>query len=410
MADGQRELKLAKCKFFSSVEQFFIKCCKRSPEMKIYLDHNATSPLRPEVVDKLQSVLSSTSLANPSSVHGSGRGIRKYIEDARQHVAKLIDAKPDEIIFTSGGTEANHIAWTFFQKMNTRILSTSIEHSSVISAQKKAESCGATVDLLNFDSSGNLQTKPHDQSYSFISVQHANNETGQLLPWKDILTNYTDENTYIHTDAVQSIGKLHLGAEKLGAHMLSMSGHKIGAPAGVGALYVKKSSPFKGIWDGGSQERGQRPGTENALGIIAMGEACKVVTEKADLESKKIEAMRNNFEEGLLSKITDCHVVAKDQPRLPNTSSIIFDGVPSESLMIAADLDGLECSAGSACSSGSLKPSRVLLEMGFSDTQARSALRFSLGWNTTSKDMENAVHILAERVKKIRTVGLSKVS
>jgi len=372
---------------------------------RLYFDHNATSPLRPEVRDALIEFINST-YGNPSAIHGSGRGLRAKIDEARENIAKLIGANPLEIIFTSSGVEANHLAWSAFQMEGKRIATTTTEHKCITGAAEKAEICGATVHLIPVETDGSISEKSLQElsafKPNFVSIHQANNETGCLYPIHTYTKLLAENSCYFHSDSVQTVGKAPVNVKEMGVHYLSISGHKLGALQGVGALYVKKGSPLKSLWPGGAQEKGLRSGTENVVGIISMGVAAKTILDAGDAEKKRVQKLRDEFEEGMMKLIPNISITAKNHDRIPNTSHIIFDGLNAEALLIAADLDCLDISAGSACSSGSLEPSKVVLAMGVHRDRALGAVRFSFGWNTTQDDISKALKILPKLVEQVR--------
>jgi cysteine desulfurase len=375
---------------------------------RLYFDHNATSPLRPEVRDALVEFMG-CEYGNPSAIHGSGRKLRAKMDEARENVAKLIGANPLEIIFTSSGVEANHLAWNAFQMSGKKIATTATEHNCIRGATTKAQVHGADVHVIPVESDGSISEKSIQDLASFkpdfFSIHHANNETGCLYPIDSYVKLLSEHSCYFHSDAVQTVGKAPVDVKSLGVHYLSISGHKLGALQGVGALYVKKGAPLKSLWPGGSQEKGVRSGTENVVGIISMGVAARTILSAGDAEKNRIQKLRDEFEEGMLKLVPKISVSAYTHPRIPNTSHIIFDNLDAESLLIAADLDKVDISAGSACSSGSLEPSKVVLAMGVHKERARGAVRFSFGWNTTQDDISKALRILPKLVEQVRKQG-----
>lgn len=379
---------------------------------RIYLDHNATSPLRLEVAEAVQATLGA-GLVNPSSVHGSGRKTRRVLDHAREAVAAFLGTSPGEIIFTSGGTEANQLAWESFVRAGTRITTSRVEHSSILGAAEAARQAGAQVTFIGVRPDGSLDASELEtalgQNLSLLSFHHANNETGILYAVDEIAARAKEKETRIHTDAVQSTGKAPVDVDTLGVDYLSFSGHKLGALPGTGVLYVRKGSPLATLWEGGTQERGRRPGTENVPGAVALGVACELLRAEGDAERARLAVLRDAFEREILARVSAVEITGRTQPRLPNTSHLVFDDLDGESLMIAADLEGLDCSTGSACSSGSLTPSHVLLAMGMSETRARGSLRVSLGWSTTEEEIARAVELLPTLVAKVRTEGKKSV-
>ncbi len=372
---------------------------------RLYFDHNATSPLLPEVREALIEFLHCHQ-GNPSSIHGSGRSIRSRVDEARENVANLIGANPLEIIFTSSGVEANHLAWNAFQSSGKKIATTTTEHACIRGAIVKAEIAGATVHQISVGKDGSISDQTIqelcDFKPDFFSIHHANNETGALYPVSKYIKLLCNPACYIHSDAVQTIGKVPVNVQDLGVHYLSMSGHKLGALQGIGALYVKKGSPLKSLWPGGSQEKGMRSGTENVIGIISMGVAAKTILKKGFEHEKTMIQLRNEFEKGLQKLIPDVWISAQNHERIPNTCHVIFKKLDAESLLIACDLEGMDVATGSACSSGAVEPSKAVLAMGISAEDAKGAVRFSFGWNTTQDDIEKALRILPKLVEQVR--------
>ncbi|MCB1198704.1 MAG: cysteine desulfurase [Deltaproteobacteria bacterium] len=371
---------------------------------RLYLDHNATSPLRPEVRQEIADFLAGN-CGNPSSIHTTGRNVRRKVDTAREQVAKLIGAKPSEIVFTSGGVEANHLAWHAFEKAGKKIATTVIEHSCIRGASEMSEQCQAQVHRICIKKDGSICPSEIEKLIAFdpdfVSMHHANNETGAMYDVKAISQALKPE-CYVHTDAVQTVGKIPVNVNDLGVDYLTISAHKLGALQGMGALYVRKGSPFEPFWTGGSQERGRRSGTENVIGILSFGKACEVIAAKIERIGSQYSALRDRFEKGLSKNLDGIYITASTQPRIGNTSHIIFEGIDAESLLIAADLEGLDFSTGSACHSGAIDPSHVVLAMGFDPEIAKGAIRFSLGWSTTEEDIDQAVAILSRLVTSIR--------
>lgn len=372
---------------------------------QIYLDHNATSPLRPEVQEDLFSFLSNPT-ANPSSIHEPGRKVRQAMDQARDEVATLLGATPAEIVFTSGGTEANHLAWNSFARPSARLATTTVEHASIRGAVDKAKRLGANVTLLQVDQKGLLQeesmTNLIEKGADFLSIQYANNETGVIFPIASLVNSLKDQVETIHVDGVQAVGKIDVNVADLGVDLFSISGHKVGALAGTGALFVRQGTPLEPLWTGQHHEMGRRNGTENIAGIVALGSACRLLTKKRTEDSRRLEKLRNHFESELLRAIPGCTVTAQSENRLPNTSHVSFDGADGQTVLIAVDLEGLSCSTGSACSSGSVQPSHVLVAMGLPPKKLYSSVRFSLGWNTTEDQIAETIGVLSKVIPRIR--------
>lgn len=367
--------------------------------VRTYLDHNATAPLRPSVREALGGVAGH--LANPTSVHTAGRGARRAVEDAREAVATLVGADPAQVVFTSGGTEANHLAWRAFQRAGFSIVTTAVEHPSVQAAAEAARRAGARVTTWSSDQRGALAVAPVAPGTHFVSVQHANGETGVVHPIERV----APDGALFHVDAVQTAGRLKLSMNGSNMGMLTLSGHKLGAPAGVGALVAARPAILEPLWEGGPQEKGARPGTENVLGIVGLGAAARELLAHGAAEAARTRELRDLLETGLSERIAGCGVTGETQERLGHVSHLTFDGVDGQTLLIAADLAGIDCSYGSACASGSLEPSPVLLAMGFAKERARSAIRFSLGWSTTRAEIERVLEIFPGLVARARKDG-----
>ena len=369
---------------------------------RIYLDHNATSPLRKDVQNAIEEFMQSEGLANANSIHQSGKRIRKYMDDARESVANLIHCSPSEIIFTSGGTESNHLSWKYFQQKGMKILTSEIEHPCVLDAAKEAEEKGAQVFKIRFFPDGSFQL-PSEDHFDFISLQWANNETGMVLPLEQILSLLKADQTSIHVDAVQAVGKLDVDLTKRAfVNYLSISGHKLGALPGVGALYVQKGSKFASLWQGGPQEKGRRPGTENILGIISLGAAARTIQKNRNQEEVQIQSLKDWFENSLKSAVPQVQVLCDRATRLPNTSNVLVSKVEGEDMVISLDLEGIDISTGSACTSGSLEPSHVIMGLGYPEVEAKKVIRVSMGWSTTKQELEKTLEILPKVVERLR--------
>lgn len=330
------------------------------------------------------------------------------MDEAREEVARRIGARPSEILFTSGGTESNALAWQVFSQAGETLVTSNMEHPCVLAAAQKADDRGARVSYVGAERTGGLR-KSDFEAYTaspvkFVSIQHANNETGVVHPLPTMIQQAKAASAAFHTDAVQSVGKLPIDVAELGVDYLSLSGHKLGALSGIGALYVRKGSPLEPIWSGGHQEKGRRTGTENVLGILSLGAACRALRDHGVEENRRVERLRNLLESELLNRIPGTQVTGRAETRLPNTTHLMFENVDGESLLIAADLEGIDGSTGAACASGSLEPSHVLLAMGFSPTQAHGSLRLSLGWSTTQADIDRVVELLPKLVAQVREV------
>ena len=374
---------------------------------KIYLDHNATTPIAPEVLELVTAVLQNQ-VGNPSSVHSAGRSARVLVDEAREQVASLIGASPSEIVFTSGGTEANNFALLGVAlglgKTHGHIVTSQVEHPSILNPCLQLETLGFEVDRLKVDSLGRMVGLEDSlkESTLLVSLQHANSETGVLQDIAGAGEIVRKRGILFHTDAVQSVGKISLQAQDMPVDMLSISAHKLNGPKGVGALYLKKGSPdlFAPIC-GGGQEKKRRGGTENVAGIVGFGKACELARLSSQ-EMDKISSLRDHFLQLVSSQITGVEVFGDLENRLPNTLNIGFEGVEGDTLLIGLDMAGVAVSTGSACSSGMGLPSPVLTAMGIQTDKINSSIRFSLGKSNTIAEIERAVEILVRTVSTNR--------
>ncbi len=354
-----------------------------------YLDHNATSPLRDSVVIAVEAAL--RVVGNGSSVHGYGRAARKVIEDARAGVAGMCHAVPDQVTFTSGGTEANNLALR--QPGFQHVFVSAVEHPSVLEARPDAIVIPVTSNGIVDLSALGEQLATYDDT-KLISVMYANNETGIVQPVSEIAKLARIHGSVFHCDAVQAAGKAEIDVKTFGADLLTLSAHKIGGPAGIGALINVSGVQLEPRTHGGGQEKKVRSGTENLIGIAGFGAAAREVSERGMEDSDRVAGLRDTLEQSIFSTMSDVTIVGHDTPRLGNTTFLIIPGANSETMVMGMDLKGVAISAGSACSSGTVKISRVLQEMGFSDEQARSGIRVSLGWSNTKSDVEAFVAAL----------------
>ncbi|MDE3178056.1 MAG: IscS subfamily cysteine desulfurase [Acidobacteriota bacterium] len=383
---------------------------------RVYLDHNATTPLAPEVFEAMKPYLTD-SFGNASSVHSWGQEARAAVEEARESVAKLIGAEPGEIAFTSGGTESDNTALfgvteaagSRLQSGRPHVIVSAIEHSAVLNAAQALERRGVAVTFVKPGADGVLDAAEIERAITpetvLISVMHANNELGTLQPVEEIGRITREHGVVFHTDAVQSVGKVPVDVRQMGVHLLSLSAHKLNGPKGVGALYVRKGTLMRPLLYGGHHERDRRPGTENVAGIAGLGRAVDLAIAGGSEEARRVAALRDRLEAGILQSIPCSSVNGDPLRRVPSTTSISFEHVEGESFVIAADLRGLACSAGSACSSGSLEPSHVLSAIGRTKAEARSTVRFSLGRTTTSEDIDFALETVSEVVNRLRSLS-----
>jgi cysteine desulfurase len=381
---------------------------------RIYFDHNATTPVEPEVLDAMLPFLS-LEYGNASSIHTFGQKARAAVETAREQVACLIGARPQEIVFTSGGTEAdNHAIFGIVEAASAdhrHIITTAIEHEAVLNTCQALEKRGVKVTYLPVDREGRIDLNAlrtslrENPETALITVMHANNELGTVQAMEEIGRIAAEADAYFHTDAVQSAGKIPIGVKAMGIDLLSLSGHKLYAPKGVGALFIRGGTRLRQLLYGGHHQRGFRPGTENVAGIVGLGKAAAMVQNSLAEDSKRIGALRDALERGLLERIQDSHANGSRAPRTPNTTNITVPGIEGEALVIALDLKGLACSTGAACSSGAVEPSHVLTAIGLPADEARASLRFSLGRHTTSEQVDFALEVVPAAVDQLRELS-----
>jgi cysteine desulfurase len=378
---------------------------------KIYLDHNATTPVAPEVLEIVTSVLRDQ-IGNPSSVHSLGRSARVLIDEAREKVADLIGASPSEIVFTSGGTEANNFALLGVALASGKghIVTSQVEHPSILNPCLQLESMGFNIDRIKVDAQGRIDLQVLEncltESTLLLSLQHANSETGVLQDIEKIGAIAKKKGVLFHTDAVQSIGKIPVRVQDVPVDMLSISAHKLNGTKGTGALYLKRGSPdlFSPLC-GGGQEKKRRGGTENVAGIAGFGKACELA-QKHLVDSSTLSALRDHFYHLVTNLISGVEIFGDLDNRLPNTLNLGFEGVEGDTLLIGLDMAGVAVSTGSACSSGSGLPSPVLTSMAIPIEKINSSIRFSFGWSNTMEEMEQAAKVLAQAVSTNRA-GIS---
>ena len=382
--------------------------------MRIYFDYNATTPLAPEVAEATTRALRDQ-FGNASSVHHFGQQAKATVDDARSAVAALISGDPSEIVFTSGGTESDNFAIRGAADAveatgRRHLIASAIEHEAVLNTLKALARHGWRVTLLPVDQSGivspNRLRELATDDTALVSVMHANNEIGTIQPVAELAAIAHERGALMHTDAVQSTGKIPVDVRSLGVDLLSMSAHKFNGPKGAGALWIKRGARMRPILTGGKQERSRRAGTENVPALAGFGVAAQLALAKMTAESTRIGALRDRLEEGILRSVGGTSVNGARSSRVPNTTNISFDRVEAESLLIALDLEGVAVSTGSACSSGTLEPSHVLRAMGFSAHRAQNSLRFSLGMFSTEEEVDRVVSLLPAIVEKLR--GLTR--
>jgi len=349
---------------------------------------------------------------NASSIHHHGQQTRAAVEDARESVAALLGCRGSEIVFTSGGTEADNLAIAGLVGAGDHVITSSIEHHAVLLACKHLEEVGAEVTVLPVD--GRSLVDPDDvrralrPNTKLISVMMANNETGVLQPVEEIGKIVAEAGVCFHTDAVQAAGKVAIDVKKIGCHALSISGHKIHAPQGVGALYVRKGTRLQPLFYGGRHERSRRAGTENVPGIVGLGKAAQLAKQALDRgDDATMAGMRDRLQQGILAQVKEASVNGYGAARVPNTTNIHFDHIDGEAMVIGLDLKGLAVSTGAACSSGAIEPSHVLVAMGLRADQARASIRFSLGKQTVAEDIDYALALVPETVARLREISPS---
>jgi cysteine desulfurase len=379
---------------------------------RIYLDHNATTPLAAAVADRMAAALREE-FGNPSSVHHFGQRVKAALDDARSAVAALVGGDPAEVIFTSGGTESDNLAIRGAAEAleatgRRHLIASGIEHEAVLNTVKALARRGWTMTLLPVDERGIVEPAALEAALTdgtaLVSVMHANNEIGTIQPVAALARMARARGALFHTDAVQSAGKIPLEARALGVDLLSVSAHKFYGPKGVGALWVRRGLRLAPLMTGGRQERGRRAGTENVAGIIGMGTAAHHAAVTMDAEAARLGMLRDRLEAGILRSVQGTTVNGATTPRVPNTTNISFDRVEAESLLIALDLAGIAVSTGSACSSGTLEPSHVLKAMGLSAHRTQNSIRFSLGAGNREADIDRVVHALPGIVEKLRSL------
>jgi cysteine desulfurase len=370
------------------------------PVQRYYFDHNATTPVSPEVLEAMLPAMTEV-YGNASSIHHFGQMARQQLDRARAQVAAMLGADPVEIVFTSGGTESDNLA---VFGTGGHVITTAVEHPAVLAAAARLDHTIVPVDSLGTADLDAIRRAIRPDT-RLISVMHANNELGTLQPIEEIARIAAEAGVAMHSDGVQAAGKVPLDVRALGVSLYSISGHKIGAPKGVGALYIRKGVKLDAMFFGGRHERERRAGTENVPGVVALGRAAQWAIEHGLAENRRQAALRDRLEQSILHRISDTHVNGAGAPRTSNTSNIQFDGIDSDALLIALDLRGFAVSSGAACSSGAPEPSHVLLALGLTKQQARSSIRFSLGRSNNQEQVDSLVDALVESVTHLRKVA-----
>ncbi len=377
---------------------------------KVYLDHAATTPLHPEVYSLMCRFMKDT-FGNPSSIHSYGQEARKWVEEARQQVAGLINADPNEICFTSGGTEADNLAIlgtaAARRKKGNHIITSSIEHHAVLDTCKYLEKNGYEVTFLPVDGYGMVDPgdvkKAIRRDTILISIMHANNEIGTIEPIEEIGRIAREHEVVFHTDAVQTVGKIPVDVEALGVDLLTLSSHKIYGPKGVGALYKRKGVRLLPVMHGGGQERKLRSGTENTIGIVGFGKAAEIAARELEVEQERTKRLRDRLVKGVMEKIPEVRLNGHPEKRLPHNANFSFAYVEGESMLLSLDLKGIAASSGSACSSRALQPSHVLTAIGLPYELIHGSLRMTLGRANSEEDVDYVLEVLPEIVTRLRS-------
>ena len=375
----------------------------------IYLDHSATTPTDPEVLGAMMRYFANH-YGNPSSIHGFGQEAKRAIDEARGQVAALIGADPEEIVFTGGGTEADNMALmgTVFAETSGRnhIITSAIEHHAVLNTCKHLETRGYTVTYLPVDSEGVINPEDVQRAMTektfLISIMHANNEIGTIEPLSEIAFMARERGVIVHTDAVQSVGKIPVNVNDLGVDLLSLAGHKLYGPKGTGALYVRRNTPIQPILFGGHQEGGRRSGTENVSGIVGLGKACEIAARDLPWQMDRLHDLRNRLEMHIMEKIADVRFNGHPFRRLPHILSVSFRSITGDAIVRELDKLGIAASAGAACTAETIRLSHVLEVMQIPKDVAMGTVRFSLGKGNTEAQIDHAAGVLPEIINKLR--------
>ena len=384
----------------------------RDRPVRIYFDHNATTPVDPAVADAMVRVLRED-FGNPSSVHHFGQRAKALMDEARSSVASLLGGDASEVVFTSGGTEADNfalrgVADALEPTGRRHLISSAIEHEAVLVTLRALARRGWRVTLLPVDASGIVTTAALEAALTddtaLVSLMHANNEIGTIQPVAELATLAHARGALFHTDAVQSIAKIPVDVRALGVDLLSLSAHKFNGPKGAGALWIKRGTRVTAILTGGKHERTRRAGTENVPGIVGLGVAASMAKRKLEQEFPRLAALRDRLEREVLARIPGTAVNGTPDRRVPNTTNISFEGIEAESLLIALDLEGVAVSTGSACSSGTLEPSHVLRAMGLSAHRTQNSIRISLGAGNDDAEVDYLLERLPRVVEKLRSL------
>ena len=377
----------------------------------IYFDNNATTKVAEEVLEEMQPLFCEL-YGNPSSMHTFGGQMGRKIAQARERIADLLGCEPSEIVFTSGGTESDNTAikGTLAALPHKRkIITSRIEHPAVLTVCRELENQGYTVIELGVDKHGLLGleqlTEQIDDDTALVTIMYANNETGVIFPIDKVAQLAADKGVVFHTDAVQAVGKIPLNLAKSNIDLLSLSGHKLHGPKGIGILYVRKGTRLSPYMLGGHQEAGRRAGTENVPGIVGIGKACELAAKSIEQENSKVKNLRNKLESSILENCPDARLNGDKENRLPNTSNISFEYIEGEAILLMLDKYGICASSGSACTSGSLEPSHVLRAMGVPFTAAHGSIRFSLSRYSTEEEVDYTIEKIPPIVNQLRKLS-----
>jgi cysteine desulfurase len=377
--------------------------------LRVYFDNNATTPVLPEIFEAMKPYFWEH-FGNASSIHHHGQETRAAVERARESIAALLGCRASEIVFTSGGTEADNLAVSGLAQPGDHVICSTIEHHAVLNSCKHLQSAGCEVTYVPVDGRGLVD--PEDvrralrPNTKLISIMMANNETGVVQPVEEIGKLAAEADVYFHTDAVQAATKISIDVNRIGCDLLSISGHKMHAPQGVGALYIRRGTILQPMLHGGSHERSRRAGTENVAGIVGLGKAAEIAKQALDNgDVARMSEMRERLEQAILAEVEAAGVNGEGARRVPNTTNIYFDYIEGEALVIALDLKGLAVSTGAACSSGAIEPSHVLTAMGLRPDRARASLRFSLGKQNTPEEVGFALGLVPQTVARLRELS-----
>ena len=382
----------------------------------VYLEHAATTPVREEVFEAMKPFYGPR-FGNPSSTHRWGREARAALDEARERVGRCLGARPDEICFTSGGTEADNLAilgaWRALKAMGRKaVVTTPIEHKAILGAVHQAAQEGAEERLLSMTPEGTVDIasfdKLVDDDVAVCSMMWVNNEIGTIQPVPELAAKAKSHGALFHTDAVQAFGKIPIDAQTQQFDFLTISGHKFGAPKGIGALFIRRGVHLEPLMHGGTQDRGRRPGTENVAAAVGLARAAELTVEECEAHCARLSRLRDRLEAGILAKVPDAVIHGRGAPRAPHVTNISVPGTDSESLLMALDLRGIAASGGSACQSGSIEPSHVLRALGVRPDIASAAVRMSLGSLTTDASIDRVIEVFPALVAKARQLAAAE--